>query len=130
MSKENSGNRKVRTRGGRPKGSRNRKTIVKEIANYQHTLRENGKRVLRSTFELVLQRLREKTLKDGNSRAWDELHRLMKKFEPHNTLESVGVLVAPAEMTPEEWIARAEEENKHREPPIGVSRSNTTPSRH
>ena len=119
MSKENSGNRKVRTRGGRPKGSRNRKTIVKEIANYQHTVRENGKRVLRSTFELVLQRLREKTLKDGNSRAWDELHRLIKIFEPQNTLEGVGVLVAPAQITQEEWIARAEEDNKHCKPPAG-----------
>lgn len=130
MSKENSGNRKVRTRGGRPKGSRNRKTIVKEIANYQHTVRENGKCVRRSTLELILQRLREKTLKDRDPGAWDEYYRLIKIFEPQNTLEGVGVLVAPAQITPEEWIARAEEENKHRKPPIGVSRRKTTPDRH
>ena len=123
MSKENSGNRKVRTRGGRPKGSRNRKTIVKEIANYQHTLRENGKRVLRSTLVLILQRLREKTLKDRDPGAWDEFYRLMKKFEPQNTLEGVGVLVAPAPITQKEWIARAEEENKHCKPPAGYRKN-------
>ena len=46
-----SGNRK-----GRPKGAKNRKTIVQAVADEMHTVIENGKRRKRSTLELVLLR--------------------------------------------------------------------------
>ncbi len=67
---------------GRPKGSRNRKTIVKAVANEMHTVLENGKRRRRSTLDLVLLRLRNMALKEGNDRAFEEFHRLIKAYQP------------------------------------------------
>ncbi len=104
---------------GRPKGSKNCKTIVKAIAGEMHTVLENGKHRRRSTLELVLLRLRNMALEEGNDRAFEELHRLIKAYQPQATSDGAGCLVVPAEMTQEEWIARQEELNKHRKPPPG-----------
>ncbi len=104
---------------GRPKGSKNRKTIVKEVANEMHSVIENGKRRKLSTLDLVLLRLRNMALKDKNVRAFEELHRLIKAYQPQATNDDVGYLVVPAEMTPEEWMAEQREKNKHRKRPSG-----------
>ncbi len=104
---------------GRPKGSKNRKTIVKAVANEMHSLIENGKHRRLSTLDLVLLRLRNMALEDKNVRAFEELHRLIKAYQPQETNDDVGYLVVPAEMTPEEWVAEQEELNKHRKPPPG-----------
>ncbi len=104
---------------GRPKGSKNRKTIVKAVANEMHSVLENGKHRKRSTLDLVLLRLRNMALKEGNDRAFEELHRLIKAYQPQETNDDAGYLVVPAEMTQKEWIARQEELNKHRKPPPG-----------
>ena len=104
---------------GRPKGSKNRKTIVKAVANEMHTLIEDGKRRRRSTLDLVLLRLRNMALKEGNDRAFEELHRLIKAYQPQEAGDRLGCLVVPAEMTPEEWVAEQMELNKHRKPPPG-----------
>ncbi len=105
---------------GRPKGAKNRKTIVKAVANEMHTLIEDGKRRRRSTLDLVLLRLRNMALEDKNVRAFEEFHRLAKAYQPQATNDDAGCLVVPAEMTQEEWIARQEELNKHRKPPPGL----------
>ena len=102
---------------GRPKGARNRKTIVREVANEIHQVREDGELRGRSTLELVLLRLRELALEGKNTQAFEEVHRLIKAYEPQPTDDSTGVLVVPAEMSPEEWIAEQEELNKHRKKP-------------
>ena len=102
---------------GRPKGAKNRKTIVKTVANEMHTVIDDGQRRQRSTLELVLLRLRIKAVQDGNVRAFDELHRLGKTYVPQETSDDGGYVVVPAEMTQDEWIARAEAENKTRKPP-------------
>ncbi len=104
---------------GRPKGSKNCKTIVKAVANETYTVLENGKRRRLSTLDLVLLRLRNMALEEGNDRAFEELHRLIKAYQPQETNDRVGYLVVSAEMTPEEWLARQEELNKHRKPPPG-----------
>ncbi len=104
---------------GRPKGSKNRKTIVKAVANEMHTVIENGKRRRRSTLDLLLLRLRNMTLEEGNDRAFEELHRLIKAYQPQATNDRVGYLVVPAEMTQEEWVADQMEKNKHRKRPSG-----------
>ncbi len=114
--------RRFKTSGnskGRPKGSKNRKTIVKAVANEMHSLIENGKHRRRSTLDLVLLRLRNMALEDKNVRAFEELHRLIKAYQPQETNDDVGYLVVPAEMTQEEWVAEQKELNKHRKPPPG-----------
>ena len=104
---------------GRPKGAKNRKTIVKAVANEMHTLIEDGKHRRRSTLALVLLRLRNLALEGKNVRAFEEFHRLAKAYQPQATNDDAGYLVVPAEMTQEEWVARQEELNKHRKPPPG-----------
>jgi hypothetical protein len=104
--------------GGRPKGSKNRKTIVKEVAKEMHVVRENGKRRKLSTLKLVLFSLRNMALEGENVRAFDEFHRLIKVYQPQATTD-LGYLVAPADMTPEEWKAEQREKNKHRKRPSG-----------
>ena len=106
-----SGNRR-----GRPPGSKNRKTVIAEVAEEMHWVVENGKRERRSTLELMLQLIRNKALA-GDLKAFRALHELQVKFAPQTTNEDTGWLLAPAEVTPEEWIAREEERNKHRKPP-------------
>ncbi len=106
---------------GRPKGSKNRKTIVKAVANEMHSVLENGKHRRRSTLELVLLRLRNMALEDKNVRAFEELHRLIKAYQPQETNDRVGYLVVPAEMTQEEWVAEQMEKNKHRKRPSGCN---------
>jgi hypothetical protein len=101
-----SGNRR-----GRLRGSKNRKTIVREIANEMHTLTEDGGRRRRSTLELMLLALRNRAA-EGNARAFREYQKYLAKFEPQETHSNVGVLVAPAGMTPEEAIAEGEKANE------------------
>ena len=104
---------------GRPKGSKNCKTIVKAVANETYTVLENGKRRRRSTLDLVLLRLRNMALEEGNDRAFEELHRLIKAYQPQETNDRAGCLVVPAEMSQEEWVADQMEKNKHRKRPSG-----------
>ena len=102
---------------GRPKGAKNRKTIVRTVANEMHTVIENGTRRRLSTLELVLLRLRNMALEGKNVRAFNELHRLIKAYGPQEADKIHGVLVAPAEISAEEWIEREMEENKTRTKP-------------
>ena len=104
---------------GRPTGSKNRKTIVKAVANEMHSVLENGKHRRLSTLDLVLLRLRNMALEEGNDRAFEELHRLIKAYQPQATHDRAGCLVVSAEMTQEEWVADQMEKNKHRKPPPG-----------
>ena len=97
---------------GRPKGAKNRKTIVRTVANEMHAVRENGKRRRRSTLELVLLRLRDMALEGNNVRAFEEFHRLTKAYQPQATVDGCGYLVVPAPLTTEEY----EEHLKKKEP--------------
>ena len=97
---------------GRPKGAKNRKTIVKTVANEMHSVLENGKRRSRSTLELVLLRLRNMALEDRNVTAIGELHRLIEAYQPQEANDNAGYLVVPAELTQEEFIAKIERKNE------------------
>ncbi len=96
---------------GRPKGAKNRKTIVKLVADERHSMLENGKRRRRSALEIVLLCLRKLALEDKNVRAFEELHRLTKAYQPQEADDHVGYLVVPAPMTNEEFIKHAEKTN-------------------
>jgi hypothetical protein len=113
---------------GRPKGAKNRKTIVKDVATQMHSVSENGKRRQRSTLQLVLLRLRNLALEGKNTRAFEEMHRLMKAHQPQETNEELGYIVVPAPMSPEDWIKEQEELNKTRMPPPGYVPRASRPS--
>ncbi len=103
---------------GRPPGSKNRKTIVKAVANEMQSVRENGKWQRRSTLELVLLRLRNMAL-EGNVRAFDEFHRLIKAYGPQVADGVGGYLVVSATATEEEAIAESKKRNAMKKRPRG-----------
>jgi len=114
--------RRVKASGnpnGRPPGSKNRKTIVKAVANEMHTVPENGKRRQRSMLELVLLRLRNMALEGKDPRAFDEIHRLTKAYEPQVADGVGGYLVVPAAVTKEEAIAESMKRNATPKQPPG-----------
>ena len=96
---------------GRPRGAKNRQTIVRQVARETHTVIEDGRQTRRSTLELVLIRLRNMAIEGKNSRATAELFKLLEKFEPQMLNPDAWVAVTPALMSDEEWIAEAERRN-------------------
>ncbi len=101
-------------KSGRPKGSKNRKTMVREIAHEMHAVTESGRKRRRSTLELILLKLRNKAL-TGNVRAYRAYCEFLEKYEPQNVGSDLGFMVAPAEMTQEEWIAAEMQKNLERQ---------------
>lgn len=101
--KDESGNLK-----GRPPGSKNHKTIMREIAKEMHTVVEDGKQRSRSTLELMLLALRNRAVQ-GDVRAIDEIQKYMAKYGQQTNRTQGGYLVAPAPMTQEEAIEEAKQ---------------------
>ncbi len=100
-----SGNRR-----GRPRGSKNRKTIVRKIMNEIHAVTEDGRRQHRSTLELMFLALRNLAA-TGHVRAFRASMKFLAKYEPQDTHSNRGYLVVPATLTPEEAIAEGEKAN-------------------
>jgi hypothetical protein len=63
---------------GRPKGSRNRKTVLSDVTNVKVSVRENGKQVRKSKYELSLTQLANKAA-GGDLKAVAMLNDLMLK---------------------------------------------------
>ncbi len=96
---------------GRPRGSKNRKTIVKAVASEMHSVTENGKRRRLSTLDLVLLRLRNMALEGEKVRAFEEFHRLAKAYQPQEAGAGLGYIVMSADQPLEEHIAECEKAN-------------------
>jgi Family of unknown function (DUF5681) len=79
--KTGSGRRKPGKRRGRPKGSRNAKTIVQAIAREKHTVREGDETIQLTTVELVLRLFLAEAMK-GNIQAEKRLDRLQERQRP------------------------------------------------
>ena len=106
--------RRFKTSGnpkGRPKGAKNRKTIVRQVAQERHTMIENGQQTRRSTLDLVLIRLRNMAMTGDKPQATSEMFRWLEKSEPKMVNRKGGVMVAPAPISQEEWLARAKRDN-------------------
>jgi len=105
---------------GRPKGSKNRKTILREIAHQQYQVTQNGIKRKMSLLQIVVMSLCKKAMEGPGSQAAKEYERLMDQYDPEATHENAGYIVVPAYISPEDWIARELEKNKTRKPPPGV----------
>ena len=99
-----SGNRR-----GRPRGAKNRKTIVRKVANERHVVTEKGKQRRRTNLELVLIALRNLAI-EGNVSAVRAYQAYMAKFDPQHRRVR-GIALMPAHLTPEEFQAKAEKAN-------------------
>ena len=100
---------------GRPRGSKDRKAIIKEIANERHTVKENGEPRRLTTLELVMLTLRNKAA-EGDIRAIRSYEAYRAKYAPDEN-DGTGYLVVPAAKSQEEWIKEQMELNKTRERP-------------
>ncbi len=82
---------------GRPAGAFNAKTIVTKIANERHQVTEGGKRLKRSSVELVLLALRNCAL-SGDVQALKKYSQLAEKYggSPSGR-KTGGFLVVPAQ---------------------------------
>lgn len=90
---------------GRPRGSKNRKTIVRKIAGERHRVTENGRKVTRTTAELLLDRLRIMAIK-GNPKAVKYFQILLKRHEPDvNPYEGCGFFfLTECANSVDEWV--------------------------
>lgn len=96
---------------GRPPGAQNLKPIVQAFAAQKIAVGPDGQEI--TVAEAVLIRLRDAYLK-GNRKAEARLDKLRERIVPR---EDGGVLVMPDQLSPEEWVRRAEISNEYREMP-------------
>ena len=96
---------------GRPEGRKNRKTIVKAVANEMHSVTENGRRRRLSILQLVLLSLRNMALEGKTVRAFVEFHRLIKAYQLQEAGGGLGYIFLSADVTVEEAIVEGEKAN-------------------
>lgn len=90
-------------RRGRPKGSRNIKTIVQEFAQEKHKLKVDGRARRLATVDLLLLKLCAKAM-DGDVQAAKHVERLRDFYTP--VLTRCGYLIVPGQVSVEEWVRR------------------------
>lgn len=98
---------------GRPRGARNKKTIVRAVALEKQAVLIGDQVVVMNTVQYVLHALRVLMMK-GNLPALHALESLAVRL---GASEGHGVLIAPAEIAEAAWIAHEEAKNNERKPP-------------
>ncbi len=101
---------------GRPRGSKNYKTIVNEVALEVHKVTEQGRSRKRTTLDLVILAVRNLAL-EGKPAAYQYFRELHEKYSGDRSVSSGGFLVAPAEISQDEWIKQTEEANRTKSRP-------------
>jgi hypothetical protein len=103
-------------RGGRPKGARNVRTIIRMFVRQKHLITIGGRRRRVSTTELLLRMTAQLSIE---SVAADKLlEQIRKRFTPDGADQAeVGVLVVSEDLDMAEWDRRQTILNKFRKPP-------------
>jgi hypothetical protein len=106
---------------GRPKGSVSLDGLTRKFALKKQLVKIGGKRQKLSRLEIAILKLI--ALAAGGKPAAARLtHELRALTAPRESEQGNGALLAPAQMTPEAFVANQEELNKHRvEPGIEVN---------
>jgi hypothetical protein len=100
--KGTSGNKK-----GRPKGSVDIKKLTRKVALKKHAVKVDGKIVRKTLLQLVI----ESTAREaaaGVPSMVALIDQIRAKVSPTEERQEGGILLAPAELSVEEWIAQAE----------------------
>lgn len=95
---------------GRPKGAKGKRQIAEKVLLEKHDVVEGDRKVHRTTFELILLTLRNKSF-EGNNRAFKDLEKLSAKYDPQPQTKRAGLLVVPGRLTMESWRALFEAKN-------------------
>lgn len=105
----------TRTRRGRPPGSRNEATILRELAAQKVTIRDaDGTRTV-TYMQANTLRLLHKAAR-GDLRVDKRLDLIRARLQPEQT-EVAGVLLVPGMMEEAEWVRQAEIRNRFAERP-------------
>lgn len=93
---------------GRPKGARNKATILQDIASEEHRVTAGGSRRYVTTVDLLFMRLRELALK-GDERALDAFNAWNTKLDQETEAEwTVGLRVGEGYYGPEDSPLKVE----------------------
>jgi hypothetical protein len=109
--KGTSGNKK-----GRPKGSRDLKKITCKVSLKKHAVKVDGKTVRKTLLQLVI----ESTAKEaaaGVPAMVTLIGQVRAKVKPTEDEQKYSFLIAPAEVSPEEFIAEEEARNANKREP-------------
>ncbi len=101
---------------GRPKGSRDLKKITRKVSLKKHAVKVDGKTVRKTLLQLVI----ESTAKQaaaGVPAMVTLIGRVRAKVRPTEDEQKDGFLIAPAEVSLEEFIAEEESRNANRREP-------------
>lgn len=98
-----------RAKRGRPPGSRNERTIVREVAAQQVELKEQGEKRKVTVAEALVLSLERFGMR-GDVAAYRALDKLRRRLAPEPE-SGTAVLLAPAVLTSEEWIRQVEIHN-------------------
>ena len=93
--------------GGRRRGTKNRESLVKQIADEIHVVVEKGRRTQYTTLDLLLITLRNLALK-GNARAGRLYDEAVAKHIPQPVSYRGGFIIMPETLPVEEWLVEAE----------------------
>lgn len=100
---------------GRPKGARGKRQTAARVLLEQHEVVEGHRKVIRTTLELILLALRNKSF-EGNNRAFKDVEKLAARFDPQPSMQQAGLLIVPGRLTIEAWRERFEPKRDPRQP--------------
>lgn len=100
---------------GRPKGAKGKRQIAEKVLLEKHEVVEGNRKVQRTTLELILLTLRNKSF-EGSNRAFKDLEKIAAVYDPQPPTKRAGVLIVPGRLTEEAWRARFEAKNDPTQP--------------
>ena len=109
--KGTSGNKK-----GRPKGSVDLKKLTRKVAQKKHAVRVDGKIVHKTLLQLVIETMVRKAATGASSMVALSAE-IRAKVSPSQDGQEGRLLLAPAALSTEEWIAQAEARNANARDP-------------
>lgn len=101
-------------RKGRPRGSKNIKTIIHTIAHERHVVKQDGVNRVYTGVELLLLTLSRKAMR-GDVAASRLLDKYIAIYNPEDEQLPGGLLVVPEPLTTEEFIRHAEASDARKE---------------
>lgn len=93
---------------GRPKGAKGKRQIAERVLLEKLEVAEGDRKVQRTTLELILLTLRNKSF-EGSNRAFKELEKFAAKYDPQPQVQRAGILLVPGRLTMESWKERFED---------------------
>ena len=104
--------RNTPNRKGRPKGSPNIKTVVREFAQQMHKVTIEGKEVELNTVQLVISRLRIEVVM-GNPRAAKIRDKHLGQYLASQSQTLQPVIVLGKRLSVEDWTKMVEKKNQY-----------------